>query len=478
MQPVVFPALYVAGVKASEKTGEVAEAVKRFIAYRAQADLLRKRVVGAAVYPALIMGVGCLVIAFLLFYVVPRFSVVFQDMGDRVPFMSRLLMAWGRFAQANVWALLLGCAATLLAVAYLAGRPSVRAALARGVMRLPRMGEYVRVYQLARFYRALGMLQQSGIVIVTALEMVAGLLPRSLQPALAGAQRAIREGRAISAALEANGLTTVVSLRLLRVAERSGPHGRDARARRGLPRRRHRAGDRLVHPPVRALADDRHRHRHRHRRAADVRADLRAGGQPAMNLLSEQDVEAEIEAQMLTPSVVRAARERAAIEQRSVPAVLEDDLGLPAERLVRAIGRAMGLRVWASAELAALHPAFELVGYAEAVRRSCLSLRDGEHRHAVIADPFDDALQAWCAERRSPARTSSGWRRWPTSRPIWFATKTRCAPSTPRCLERSRARAATPAAAPRASRSAPSARARASSSSSSTPRSTTRSRAA
>ena len=118
-----------------------------------------------------------------------------------------------------------------------------------------------------------------------------------------------------------------------------------------------------------------------------------------MNLLSEQDVQAEIEAQMLTPSVVRAARERAATERRSVPAVLEDDLGLPAERLVRAIGQAMGLRVWASAELAALHPAFELVGYAEAVRRGCLSLRDGEHRHAVIADPFDDALQAWCAER-------------------------------------------------------------------------------
>jgi len=225
MQPGVFPALYIAGVKASEKTGEVAEAVKRFIAYRAQADMLRKRVVGAAVYPALIMGVGCLVIAFLLFYVVPRFSVVFQDMGDRVPFMSRLLMAWGRFAQANVWALLLGCAATVLVVVYLSGRPAVRAALARGVMRLPRMGEYVRVYQLARFYRALGMLQQSGIAIITALEMVAGLLPRSLQPSLEGAQRAIREGRAISAALEANGLTTVVSLRLLRVAERSGRMG-------------------------------------------------------------------------------------------------------------------------------------------------------------------------------------------------------------------------------------------------------------
>lgn len=224
-QPAVFPPIYVAGVKASETTGEVAEAVRRFIAYRAQADLLRKRVIGAAVYPALIMGVGCLVIAFLLLYVVPRFSVVFQDMGDRVPTMSRLLMAWGRFAQANGWALLFGGIATLLVAAYLLGRPAVRAWLARGLLRVPHVGEHVRVYQLARFYRALGMLQQSGIAIVAALDMVAGLLPRSLQPALEGARRGIGEGRSLSAALEANGLTTVVSLRLLRVAERSGRMG-------------------------------------------------------------------------------------------------------------------------------------------------------------------------------------------------------------------------------------------------------------
>ena len=69
------------------------------------------------------------------------------------------------------------------------------------------------------------MLQQSGIAIVTALEMVAGLLPRSLHPALAAARRDISEGRSISLALEAQGLTTVVSVRLLRVAERSGRMG-------------------------------------------------------------------------------------------------------------------------------------------------------------------------------------------------------------------------------------------------------------
>ena len=109
-QPAVFPPLYIASVRANEKTGALTEAIERFIVYRAQADLLRKRVVGAAIYPAMILGVGSLVIAFLLLYVVPRFSLVFQDLGDRIPLMSRLLLQWGQFANAH-WLALLGGAA-------------------------------------------------------------------------------------------------------------------------------------------------------------------------------------------------------------------------------------------------------------------------------------------------------------------------------------------------------------------------------
>lgn len=224
-QPAMFPPLYVASVRANEKTGALTEAIERFITYRAQADLLRKRVIGAAIYPAMILGVGTLVIAFLLLYVVPRFSLVFQDLGDRIPAMSRLLLQWGQFANAHVMALLAGGGLCLAALAYALGRPSVRLAIARQIQRVPRIGEIVRVYQLARFYRALGMLQQAGIPILAALEMVAGLLPATLQAPLAAARRDIGEGRSISAAFETHGLTTAVSLRLLRVAERTGQMG-------------------------------------------------------------------------------------------------------------------------------------------------------------------------------------------------------------------------------------------------------------
>ncbi|OYU00174.1 MAG: type II secretion system protein [Burkholderiales bacterium PBB1] len=224
-QPAVFPPLYVASVRANEQTGALTEAIERFIVYRSQADLLRKRVIGAAIYPAMILGVGTLVIAFLLLYVVPRFSLVFQDLGDRIPLMSRLLLQWGQFANANWLALVIAGLLVVAAAAYALSLPPVRIGLARQIQRLPRIGEIVRVYQLARFYRALGMLQQAGIPILTALDMVAGLLPASLHAALASARRDIGEGRSISSSFETHGLTTAVSLRLLRVAERTGQMG-------------------------------------------------------------------------------------------------------------------------------------------------------------------------------------------------------------------------------------------------------------
>jgi len=96
---------------------------------------------------------------------------------------------------------------------------------ARLLWRIPALGERMRVFQLARLYRTLGMLLRGGIAIVPALEMVTGLLSVALQARLASAMRKIREGNAISQAFEADGLTTAVALRMLRVGERAGNMG-------------------------------------------------------------------------------------------------------------------------------------------------------------------------------------------------------------------------------------------------------------
>ncbi len=224
-QSEVFPGLYVATVRASERTGDLADSLIRYVAYQTQIDLVRKKLVSASIYPAILIAVGGLVTLFLLGYVVPRFAHVYEDMGNDIPFMSRVLMHWGQWIDAN------GKLAVLLFLAGLAGfgwwvsRASTRALFLRWMRAIPALGERVRVYQLTRFYRTLGMLLAGGIAIVPALGMVAGLLDPDLRSRLDAAQRMIREGKPTSQAMEASGLTTPVALRLLRVGERTGQMG-------------------------------------------------------------------------------------------------------------------------------------------------------------------------------------------------------------------------------------------------------------
>lgn len=223
--PQAFPALYAATIRASERTSGLGEALVRYIAYASQLETLRGRLVSAAIYPALLVAVGGLVILFLMGYVVPRFSHIYEDMGGNLPLLSRLLLQWG-LAVENYWPLLLCLAAALAMVAM---QSSVRRMVAQRLMRLmwriPAMGERMRVFQLTRMYRTLGMLLLGGIAIVPALDMVTGLLSAALQTRLTNVTKSIREGNTISQAFEAGGLTTAVALRMLRVGERAGNMG-------------------------------------------------------------------------------------------------------------------------------------------------------------------------------------------------------------------------------------------------------------
>jgi len=221
----LFPPMYVALVRASERTGDLPEALGRYIAYRSQLDDLKKKLIGAAIYPVVLIAVGLLVTLFLLGYVVPRFSEVYAGMGNDLPFLSRLLMHWGGFVAAHGFGLLVGGIAAIVLLARVLTRPQTLRALTERFWRLPGLGARARVFQLARFYRTLGMLQRGGIAIVPALAMVTGLLPVALRPALARATATVREGRALSEAFDEAGLATAVALRLVRVGERSGRLG-------------------------------------------------------------------------------------------------------------------------------------------------------------------------------------------------------------------------------------------------------------
>jgi general secretion pathway protein F len=220
-----FPPLYVATVRAAERTSDLQPALARYVAYQAQVEALRRRVVHASIYPALLVAVGGLVSLFLLMYVVPRFSLIYEDRAVDLPLLSRLLLSWGQFVEHHGLLVVLAILLSIAGGIYVARLPGARAALAGWLWRVPAAGERMRLYQLARFYRTIGMLLRGGMPLVGALQLGAELLHPALRARLATATGAIREGRPVSESMEANGLTTAVALRLLAVGEHGGDMG-------------------------------------------------------------------------------------------------------------------------------------------------------------------------------------------------------------------------------------------------------------
>ncbi|MBZ4201538.1 MAG: type II secretion system F family protein [Methylovulum sp.] len=224
-QPLAFPALYVATIRSSERTGSLIESLRRYIAYQMQVDQMRKKIIAASIYPALLMFVGGLVVLFLLMYVIPKFSRIYADTGHELPLASWLLMRWGAIIESH-GSLVAGVSfSVLFFIIYALSRASVRGWIRELLWRLPVVGERMRIYQLSRFYRTLGMLSSAGIPLMMALEQVAGLLDIRLQSKLTEARNHVREGRSLSHAMELSGLSTAVALRLLRVGEQTGQMG-------------------------------------------------------------------------------------------------------------------------------------------------------------------------------------------------------------------------------------------------------------
>jgi general secretion pathway protein F len=224
-QPDVFPPLYVGIVRAAEGTSDLPHALSRYIDYQARLDTVRNKMISAAIYPAILLVVGAGVTFFLMGYVVPRFSGVYQGSGRALPWLSQQLLDWGQLVGQHSGAVF-GC---LLAVGLAVGywlRHFFRSG--RWIVfltRLPGIGERVRIIELSRLYLTTGMLLEGGIPILSALDIVANAVSPTTRAALLAARRIISDGGTLSHAFESSHLATPIALRMLRVGERSGQMG-------------------------------------------------------------------------------------------------------------------------------------------------------------------------------------------------------------------------------------------------------------
>ena len=224
-QPQAFDALFIAVVQSSERTGQIEEALREHAAYLGWVDALRGKLLSASIYPLTLIVAGMAVIVFLLLFVVPRFAGILEGVGGELPAASQLLISTGRLSGEHPWATAAAALALLLAPVLAWRRAGLRAWVTARLWQAPLLGPKLHLLALAQFYRTSSMLLGAGVPAMSALGTAREVISERLRARLDAAIDSVGRGERLSVALQLAGLTTPVSLRMIRVGERSGGLG-------------------------------------------------------------------------------------------------------------------------------------------------------------------------------------------------------------------------------------------------------------
>jgi type II secretory pathway component PulF len=172
--PKYFNEVFTQTLRAGEATGQFAEVASRLADFQEKEVARRSQITSALVYPSVLAFTAVSVVGFLLGFVVPRLTGVFQDMGDDLPIMTKILLAGTGFLQHNALVVLAGVVALAVAARLWISTPAGKENWDRFLLHAPIIGPVVRKATISRFARVLGTLVFGGVSILEALE-IAGL---------------------------------------------------------------------------------------------------------------------------------------------------------------------------------------------------------------------------------------------------------------------------------------------------------------
>lgn len=226
-----FPALLVASVRASERTSDLGHALDAYLRFDDMVGGLRRKVVSAALYPALVVALGGLIAVFLLWVVVPRFASLYGESSAEVSTATQAVLALSRVVSGHPWLVPSALVALALAAAWGGTGDRPRRAASWTLRVWPWLARQVAHFERARLYEALALLVHGGYSLHEALGVSLELMQRpGAQAQLRLARQRIEHGMAASAAFQAADLTDAVTERLMRAGERGGQFDRVLRA--------------------------------------------------------------------------------------------------------------------------------------------------------------------------------------------------------------------------------------------------------
>lgn len=222
-----FPPLLVASVRASERTSDLPHALEAYLRFDDMMDGLRRKVVSAALYPALVVGLGGLIAIFLLWVVIPRFAALYGETYAGVSGATQVLLAFSALMAQQPWLVPL-MLLVLAGASFLVSRRGRPRRAAEWLVRVwPWLGRQFANFERARQFEALALLVHGGYSLHEALGVCQSLAQGpGGQGRLAEAQQRIERGASVSSAFREAGLTEAVTERLIRAGERGGDFDR------------------------------------------------------------------------------------------------------------------------------------------------------------------------------------------------------------------------------------------------------------
>ena len=221
--PKAFDKLYVNMVRAGEAGGILDVILQRLASFMEKAEAIKRKLVGASVYPAVVMTVAVGVVIVVLTFIVPKFEEVFKQVGTTLPGPTQLLIDVSNVVK-SIWFLiiLLPIILFILLKLYMKTKPG-RLMIDRFKLNMPFLGILIRKAVTARFTRTLGTLLQSGVPILEALNIIKGAAGNEVVAnAIAQVHDSIREGENIAEPLAQSGIFDDMVINMIDVGEETG----------------------------------------------------------------------------------------------------------------------------------------------------------------------------------------------------------------------------------------------------------------
>jgi len=221
-----FSPMYVNIVRAGEEGGALPTMLGKIAEYQATFQELKQFIVSSSIYPVFLMVVGLVAILVLLTVILPRFEVLFADLGHELPFHVRIMMDTAKAISSHPILTAMLLVGPPAAAGYYLKTPEGRAWYDRTALRLPVLAGFVQALETTRIFRTIEVLVKNGVHFATALKIASGVAANQEYRRLLGrATEALKEGRQISQRLKGEGLLPDLATDLLAIGEESGRVG-------------------------------------------------------------------------------------------------------------------------------------------------------------------------------------------------------------------------------------------------------------